>query len=101
MFDYENILARFYPAGSPEYRKYRDDFVELARNYAIYDAESAGSLHLAGQLLTILESAEEIAVKAGSAVTSITQLSFLEESGDMAEIVTKSIENSLSEMEII
>jgi hypothetical protein len=101
LFDYEAILQKFYPPESPEYRKYRDDFIELARNYAIYDAETPQSLHLAGQVLSILESGEDIAFTAGPSVTSITRLSSIEKVPEVAEIVRKCLEDGLSAMEII
>ncbi len=101
LFDYDAILQKFYLADSPEYHKYRDGFIELAKNYAIYDAETSRSLHLAGQLLTILESGEEIAFTAGPRVTSISQLSFIEDAPEVAKIVEKCLEDGLSAMEII
>jgi hypothetical protein len=101
LFNYDAILQKFYPPESPEYRKYRDDFIELAKNYAIYDAETPQSLHLAGQVLSILESGEEIAFTAGSGVTSISQLSFIEDAPEVADIVKKCLEDGLSIMEII
>jgi hypothetical protein len=101
LFDYDAILQKFYDPDSAGYHKYRDEFIELAKNYAIYDAETPQSLHLAGQLLTILESDEDIAFSAGSGIKSISRLSFAHESGDVANMVKECMKECLSEMEII
>ncbi len=101
LFDYDAILQKFYPADSLEYGKYRDSFIELAKNYAIYDGVTSQSLHLTGQLLTILESGEDIAFTVGSAVTSITRLNYIEDSPEVANMVKDCFKKCLSEMEII